>query len=275
MERRIRLLDFLLSLSDELLADDEDFGLEGGFPAPEIQNPVPSRPSTPAPTTFSATRRRSSESDSDSKLQFTVEHAFGDSDFSPAGTFTARLKSWPHGGQTLTKLRFSRKTLTETDKEKFKELLRGDEFYRVRLPSNVLSPPGRNYTMSSIKAEGINIVALNYGCTGACSYPRPLKFPAKWSFTSHTILKYSEQAGRAPVFTEEIIGENGIGEDVILPEKSFWAKYWMYLVPLGFVLMNAMSQAMNMPEEQAGSGGQAAPAGPATKQYSGLFQLIN
>ena len=37
---------------------------------------------------------------SDSKaIQFDLEHAFGDSGFSPAGTVTARLKSWSHGGQ--------------------------------------------------------------------------------------------------------------------------------------------------------------------------------
>ena len=31
---------------------------------------------------------------------------------------------------------------------------------------------------------------------------------------------------------------------------------WMYLLPLGLIVMNAMTQAMNMPEEQQG-GGQA------------------
>lgn len=29
---------------------------------------------------------------------------------------------------------------------------------------------------------------------------------------------------------------------------------WMYLIPLGFIVMNAMTQAMNMPEDQAGGG---------------------
>lgn len=42
----------------------------------------------------------------------------------------------------------------------------------------------------------------------------------------------------------------------------------MYLIPLGLIVMNAVTQAMNMPEEQAGgqSGGQAAavPRGPNT-----------
>ena len=87
--------------SDELLVDDEEFGLEGG------RSPVPvrtrSQPSAPP-----SVRRRSSDfgggsggSDSDSKIQFSLEHAFGDSDFSPAGTFSARLKTSNHGAQVL------------------------------------------------------------------------------------------------------------------------------------------------------------------------------
>ncbi|KAK7815401.1 er membrane protein complex subunit 10 [Quercus suber] len=223
------------------------------------------------------TEFRYSESDQDSKIQFSLEHAFGDSDFSPAGIFNARLKTWNHGAQTLTKLRFSRNDFTEVEKEKFQNLLKGDDFYRIRLPSNVLiSPgPGREYVISSVKArclpresldehfvihmEGVNILAVNYGAPGACPHPRQLKLPAKWSFKSHTVLKNSEQAPRAPVFSEEILGETAEGEVVPPPERSFWAKYWMYLIPLGLIVMNAITQAMNMPEEQGG--GQAQQPG--------------
>ncbi|GAV61803.1 hypothetical protein CFOL_v3_05329, partial [Cephalotus follicularis] len=168
---------------------------------------------------------------------------------------------------TLTKLRFSRNAFTNLEREKFENLLQGDEFYRIRLPSNVLSPPGRDYIISSVKArclpregldehfvihtEGVNILAVNYGAPGACAYPRQLKLPAKWSFNSHTVLKNSEQAPRTPVFAEEIVGvENPEGEVVMPPERSFWAKYWMYLIPLGLIVMNAVTQAMNIPEEQ-------------------------
>lgn len=80
--------------SDELLLDDEEFGLEGGrSPDP----PIVTRPVSPSPST----RKRSVDagSDLDSKVQFPLEHAFGDSDFSPAGTFSARLKTSSHGGQ--------------------------------------------------------------------------------------------------------------------------------------------------------------------------------
>ncbi|XP_060185974.1 uncharacterized protein LOC132615384 isoform X2 [Lycium barbarum] len=246
--------------SDELVVDDEEFGLEGGIRSQSRS----SNPNNVKPSSVQSTRKRSVP-DSDSKIQFTLEHAFGDSDFSPAGTFTARLKSSSHGSQTqtLTKLRFSRNAFTGTEKEDFKKLLKGDDFYRIRVPSNVLNLPGREYVVSSVKADGVNILAVNYGSPGACQYPRQLKFPAKWSFNSHTVLKPTEQAPRTPVFSEAVIGgENVEGEEVQPPERSFWAKYWMYLIPLGLIVMNAMTQAMNMAEEQtsgqAGAQGQQA-----------------
>ncbi|KAH9670660.1 er membrane protein complex subunit 10 [Citrus sinensis] len=148
--------------SDELLVDDEEFGLEGGS-KPQI------KPREPAPTrsTTTTTRRKVSDQDSDSKIQFSLEHAFGDSDFVPAGTFSARLKTSSHGGQTLTKLRFSRNAFTGEDKEKFEKLLQDDDFYRIRLPSNTVSPPGRDYIISSVKA---------------------IKLPPKWLIHSEAFL---------------------------------------------------------------------------------------
>ncbi|KAH6757528.1 ER membrane protein complex subunit-like protein [Perilla frutescens var. hirtella] len=253
--------------SDELLLDDDEF--EGGrSPDP----PVATRPVTPV-------RKRSADSgsDPDSKIQFPLEHAFGNSDFSPAGTFSARLKTSSNGGQILTKLRFSRNALSQADKENFKRLLEGDDFYRIRLPSNLLSQPGREYVISSVKArclsqrdaldehfvinmDGVNVLGVNYGPPGSCQYPRIPKPPTKWSFNSHTLLKYSNEVLRTPVFTEAVLGENGEGEEVKPPERSFWAKYWMYLIPLGLILMNAMTQAMNMAEEPGN--GQPGAQGP-------------
>lgn len=89
--------------SDELLVDDEDFGLEGGV---EIGSPhrdeVPASP--PPPSQVHSPRKKSSASDGDSKLQFSLEHSFGGSDFSLAGAFTARLKTSSHGGQVPSPL---------------------------------------------------------------------------------------------------------------------------------------------------------------------------
>ncbi|GKV30361.1 hypothetical protein SLEP1_g39177 [Rubroshorea leprosula] len=130
--------------SNELLLDDEEFGLKGTPPH------FPEPASIPAATRSS--RKRHSESESGSKIQFSLDHTFGDSDFVPASTFSARLKTWNHGGQTLTKLRFSRNGFTDVEKEKFKDLLQGDDFYKIRLPSNVLSPSRRYSIISSVKA---------------------------------------------------------------------------------------------------------------------------
>ncbi|KAF9602295.1 hypothetical protein IFM89_026412 [Coptis chinensis] len=266
--------------SDELLLDDDEFGLEGGRGGGGVRTPIDleyinnnplQTPSTSNPTVRKRSSSSSSDHDLDSKVQFVLEHAFGtsDSEFVPAGTFTARLKTWSHGGQTLTKLRFSRNALTEAEKEKFEKLLKDDDFYRIRLPSNVVSPPGKDYVISSVKArclirdnldehfvihtDGVNILGVNYGSPGACEYPRLLKLPRKWVFNSYTLLKSSEQAPRAPAFTEDIVlGETVEGEILNPPERSFWAKYWMYLIPLGLIVMNGFTQAMNLPEEQAG-----------------------
>lgn len=210
-------------------------------------------------------------------MEFTLEHAFGDSAYSPAGTFTARLKTWSHGGKTLTKLRFSRNGLTDVEKKAFTRLLEEDSFYTIRVPSNVLNPPGKGYIMSSVRArcipresldehflihtDGVNILAVNYGSAGTCQYPRPLKLPKKWTFNSYTVMKNGEQARRTPTFTEELLAaETGEGEVLKPPEKSFWAKYWMYMIPLGLIIMNAVTQAMNAPEEQPA--GQSATQAP-------------
>lgn len=82
--------------SDELLADDEEFGLEGGIRSRSRSDPNNVNSATPQST------RKRLVPDSDSKIQFPLEHAFGDSDFSPAGTFTARLKSSSHGSQVFS-----------------------------------------------------------------------------------------------------------------------------------------------------------------------------
>ncbi|CAL4993801.1 unnamed protein product [Urochloa decumbens] len=260
--------------SDELvLNDDEEFEGVGARPS------APSPPTAPSVT---SSRRRSADAASagageSNALQFTLEHDLGNGKgFVPAGTFTARLKTSAHGSQTLTKLRFTRNELTEDDKDAFKE----DGFYTIRLPSNVLDPTRKDSVVSSVKArciprdsldehivihmDGVNILAVNYGSVGGCQYPRPMKFPSKWTFSSYTILKTAEQAPRTPSFVDQLLeADNGLGEVMKPPEKSFWAKYWMYIIPLGLIVMNAVTAAANIPEEQAAGQGQPGARAPA------------
>ncbi|KVI08471.1 hypothetical protein Ccrd_013157 [Cynara cardunculus var. scolymus] len=234
--------------SDELLVDDEQFGL-GKRPSPELDlsisssSPsIPSRSHSPP----KPIRKRSADSNSDSRVQFALEHAFGDSDdFSTAGTFTARLKTYGGHG-TLTKLRFTRNDLSTIEQEKFKKLLENDDFYTIRVPSDVLNPPGRDYVISSVKARCLPNDGLDENFI--------IHMPAKWSFNSHAVLKYSEQAPRRPMFSEDI-GSGEMGED----------EGWMYFIPLVIIVVNAFTQAMNMPEEQASAQTQQ-PVGAAMQR---------
>ncbi|KAF8701649.1 hypothetical protein HU200_033491 [Digitaria exilis] len=97
----VLLLSFSLTAaafqSDELLLnDDEEFEGVGARPA---------TPSPPAAPTVSSSRRRSAEATSagvgeSNAVQFTLEHDLGGGEgFTPAGTFSARLKTSAHGTQ--------------------------------------------------------------------------------------------------------------------------------------------------------------------------------
>ncbi|XP_066337046.1 uncharacterized protein [Miscanthus floridulus] len=270
--------------SEELLLNDDD-EFEG-------VGARPSAPSPPAAPAVSSSRRRSADAPlpgagESNAVQFTLEHDLGGGKgFVPAGTFSARLKTLAHGTQTLTKLRFTRNDLTEDDKVAFKKLLQEDGFYTIRLPSNVLDTTKKHNVVSSIKArciprdsldehivihmDGVNILAVNYGSVGGCQYPRPMKLPSKWTFSSYTILKTAEQAPRTPSFADQLIeADNGLGEVMKPPEKSFWAKYWMYIIPLGLIVMNAVTAAANIPEEAAGQGQPGAQRAPAAAAAAG------
>ncbi|TVU25907.1 hypothetical protein EJB05_28427 [Eragrostis curvula] len=201
--------------SDELvLNDDDEFEGVGARPA------SPSPPAAPAVSS----RRRSADASSSgpgesNAVQFTLEHDLGDGKgFAPAGSFSARLKSSAHGSQTLTKLRFTRNELTGDDKDTFKKLLQEDGFYTIRLPSNVLDPKRKDYVVSSIKARCIPRDSLDEHIV--------IHMPSKWTFNSYTVLKTAEQAPRTPSFADQLIeADNGLGEVMKPPEKSFWAKY--------------------------------------------------
>ena len=135
------------------------------------------------------------------------------SDFSHVGNSSVGLKTWSHdGAQTLTKLQLTRDSFTTDEKNKFQEMLRRHDFYRIKLPSNVLNPPDWEY-ISSLKSkcllrrddleehfvihtEGVNILVVNYGAPRVCPYPGQLKLPAKWSFKSHTLLINSKEESK-------------------------------------------------------------------------------
>ncbi|XP_042467192.1 uncharacterized protein LOC122050348 [Zingiber officinale] len=64
--------------------------------------------------------------------------------------FTVPLFSL-HWGINLLEKRFSRNALTEEEKKAFKKLLKEDGYYTIRVSSNVLDPPGRDFVVSSVR----------------------------------------------------------------------------------------------------------------------------
>jgi hypothetical protein len=111
---------YVVSLnSDELAQDDEEWGFEGretssrlvgggiggektgqgsSSSSSSIRNAGEGRRigSTMASSTTSPS---SLGVPGDTKIQFDLEHCFGDSEFTPAGSFSARLRTLPHGRQ--------------------------------------------------------------------------------------------------------------------------------------------------------------------------------
>ncbi|CAM6110307.1 unnamed protein product [Calypogeia fissa] len=276
--------------SDELSEDDDEWGLVGGISAPPTPPKVAELTTKPASSAMKSSSggSRVNTPSTDRKVQFTLDHSFGGSEFSLAGVFTARLRDSVKGGQTLSKFRLSRDAFSEEDKKKFQELLDKDDFYSIRVPSNVLNP-GKSYAVSSVKARCLaesnfqerfdfqmdqgNVIGVTYGGWSSCSYPRASRTPSQWTFDPLIIFKTAEQASRS-LFAPEIV--NVAAEDDIvaddgtvvtkLPEKSFWAKYWMYVVPIALILVNAVTQFANLPEEgapaQGAAGTQARVGGP-------------
>jgi hypothetical protein len=106
--------------SDELPQDDEEWGFVGretssrlggggiggektgqgsSSSSSSIRNVGESRRIGSTMASSSTTSPSSLGVPGDKKIQFDLEHCFGDSEFTPAGSFSARLRTLPHGRQ--------------------------------------------------------------------------------------------------------------------------------------------------------------------------------
>ncbi|KAG0619691.1 hypothetical protein M758_4G157700, partial [Ceratodon purpureus] len=226
------------------------------------------------------------------KITFPLEHSLGDGKFEQIGTFTGILRtSGVESGnerQVITKLRLARNVMTTAEKQAFENLVKNDGFYTVRIPANLIKPR-RKQVLASVKARCLaaanlkerfdlfmeqgNLIGVGYAPIGDCSYPRPQVFPKDYAFETLIVAKGNEQAPRLGPRFEEVVplrpgeklveGEEGIK---VVVEKTFWQKYWIYIVPFGFIVINALSQLANLPEEgQPGQG----PAINAPSQRTG------
>jgi hypothetical protein len=118
MKTSVVLLFFFLGLtsryvssfkSDELPEDDEEWGFVGRETGSTFGGGRGERVAQGSSSNEGDKRRSGSttaaptspavDASGDKKIQFDLEHSFGDSEFTPAGSFSARLRASTHGRQ--------------------------------------------------------------------------------------------------------------------------------------------------------------------------------
>lgn len=278
--------------SDELSVEEDDSEATP-VTAPVIEKPVLRQSVSSAGEVLRSTGGASADGPThDRKIEFNVEHAFGDSRFTPAGMISARLRTTSQGRQSLSKFRISRTTFSEEEQKDFDKLVKTDGFYSVRVPVNLITP-GNTYVQTSVKARCLavseleehfdlhldqgHVVGLSLRPVVDCPYPRPEVYvgrsksgPKRWEPKPRLVVKHSEPGPKLVAVLQEIgiLGEEGLdGEAQKPPEKTFWQKYWMYIIPVGMIVLNAFTTLANMPEEgAAGQGGPQAGAQRASGQ---------
>lgn len=274
--------------SDELPEDAEEWGLVGES-APIVKPKINIVEKVEPEYTEYGEKivRPSAATAGTKKITFPLEHSLGDGKFEQIGTFSALLRTTALGHQEIKKLRLERNKLSKVQKRQFEELVRNDGFYTIRLPADLIKPRHK-FVLASVKGRCLtaaklkerfdffldrgNLIGVSYSAVGACSYPRPLVLPEDWTFASDPLIfhKGSEQAPRlVPMFQESATQRPGekVTEEEGTKEKTFWQKYWMYIVPFGLIVVNALSQLANLPEEP--TAGQTGPAITGTQRTGG------
>jgi len=69
------------------------------------------------------------------------------------------------------------------------KLLKGDDFYRIRVPSNVLNLPGREYVVSSVKAVSLELMCLKVSALMCivCTFEISKGRHSFWCRQSHSV----------------------------------------------------------------------------------------
>mmetsp|Transcript_13118 Transcript_13118/g.15868 ORF Transcript_13118/g.15868 Transcript_13118/m.15868 type:complete len:296 (-) Transcript_13118:356-1243(-) len=207
------------------------------------------------------------------EVSFTLEHALGPSGtFTPAGTFSAKAQFHPQTKAVrLTQLRILRDPLESGEKEVFNSLLESGSPYRVRIPSTPFeTEEGSKHVMASLPARCLanggfhenfvlhlddyaNILSVEYSlpASGECQPGEHAEPPTSWKFHTMAYVKLPKEAprlnadvathyhtptrdGAPPTDGPEMSDPNNPKK----PPKTFFQKYWMYIVPVGFVLLN-------------------------------------
>jgi len=213
-------------------------------------------------TAFETSKKESAKADEEEgTFPFTLEHNL-------SGTFTPREKIELHFSSLSTRgasVKFSGYKLTTADQTKLQKLAESNDFYRVRLVDSARNIVHASVPACALITSGLresftfhidsygNVFALEYrtpivACSGATDVPAAFLSKGKVQFgkTGDRPLNLNSEIDRLEKAREKAEG--------ITPEseKSFLAKYWHYLLPIGIIIL---MQAMAAPQGGAGGGG--------------------
>lgn len=229
---------------------------------------------------------KTAQEEKQTPVSFTLEHALNDDTFTPCGIFTAKATHSPNvQAVRLTELRLKRDPTSADSEKKLVKLLEYDRHYRVRVPNNVFGSEKGRYVMASLPLKCLvnadlnenyvlhlddlgNIVAMDYTTPSGECIMEEVAPPEEWKFNPLAFVRLPKDAPRLnPDFSAQGPGPKQTGaegEDLAAgavntfegseedakkkPPQSFFKRYWMYLVPLGLIVMNTIIAPP--PEEQ-------------------------
>lgn len=230
---------------------------------------------------------RSGNEDGTIDISFVLEHSLG-GEFKPCGRFSAKAAfSETQTGQKsarLANIRLSRDPFTANDREAFSGLLEQNAFYRVRVPSVVIGPDNGRRVMAALPARCLSngglhesfvlhaddrgqIVGLEYTLpSGECFSVDEALPPSTWSFNTMVAVRLPKEAPRLnPDFAANFgpppnaeRAANAPPPDTKNAPQSFFRKYWMYILPIGLMMLNSGGA----PPEQGRGGQRSAAAAP-------------
>lgn len=252
----------------------------------EELKPPPSR-QKPSASSGAIKPTKTAQEEKQTPVSFSLEHALNDEVFKPCGTFTAKAThSSNMQAVRLTELHLKRDPVSAESEKQLVKLLEYDRHYRVRVPSNIFGEQKDRFVMASLPLKCLvnadlnenyvlhlddlgNIVAMDYTTPSGECIMEEVAPPEEWKFNPLAFVRLPKDAPRLdPNFSAQGPGpkQTGTGGEDLAADAvntfegseedgkkkkpdSFFKRYWMYLVPLGLIMVNTLIAPP--PEEQA------------------------